>query len=380
MRALFVPSPGLSHHFPTVPLAHALLAAGHEVRYATGGDVHAVSEAGLCGVDVTPGVDYAKVFIPQDSEVSDPMHADDLGSDFLARMFARVSAVAVDGVLDVARSWSPDLVVTTPTQGAGPLTAAALGVPCVELPLGPADGEPALARQVRDAMTAAYERHGITGEPATSVRISPIPPSIDRLLFGDGRPGDDWPMRYVPYNGGAIVPEWICRPAERARIAVTLGAIDAKWGGIARLAPLLSQAGGLDAEFVLTLGGGDVSLLGELPANVRVVEWVPLAVLLETCSGIIHHGGTGTMMTALALGVPQCALPQGSFQNIACDALTLRGIGFAADGADAASCGQACRRLLEDQELRKAALGVRDELLSMPAAADLVPRLVKLVG
>ena len=40
MRALFVTSPGLSHILPTVPLAHALRAAGHQVLYATGGDIH----------------------------------------------------------------------------------------------------------------------------------------------------------------------------------------------------------------------------------------------------------------------------------------------------------------------------------------------------
>ncbi|MFD0395282.1 hypothetical protein ACFQ3Z_36395 [Streptomyces nogalater] len=36
MRALFITSPGLSHILPTVPLAQALRALGHEVRYATG--------------------------------------------------------------------------------------------------------------------------------------------------------------------------------------------------------------------------------------------------------------------------------------------------------------------------------------------------------
>ncbi|MGV9249253.1 nucleotide disphospho-sugar-binding domain-containing protein [Streptomyces sp. NPDC003710] len=378
MRALFVTSPGLSHILPTVPLAHALRAAGHQVLYATGGDIHGATEAGLCVVDVTPGLDYAKVFIPEDSEVSDPMHGEDVGVDFLAQMFARVSTVAVEGARKVAASWRPDLVVHTPTQGAGPLIAAELGIPAVELPLGPADGEHGLAQLIRQAMSGEYERLGITGKPRTSVRLMPMPPSIEALLPGDRSIGD-WPVRYVPYNGGGVLPDWLPRThGDRRRIAVTLGAIDARWGGIARLAPLFSRIGAMDAEFVLTLGGGDVSLLGELPGNVRAVEWIPLGVLLETCDGLIHHGGTGTMMTALVSGVPQCVIPQGSYQNIASDVVVARGIGFRAEGSELGA--DDCVRLLEDESLHKTAEEVRNEAGAMPPVADLVARLAALTA
>jgi UDP:flavonoid glycosyltransferase YjiC (YdhE family) len=375
MRALFITSPGLSHILPTVPLAQALTAAGHQVRFATGGDIHAIAEAGLCGVDVTPGVDYAKVFIPEQSDDTDPMHADDVGVDNLAEMFGRVSGVAVDGALAFARRWKPDLIVHTPTQGAGPLVAAALGLPAVELPLGPADGEEGLGDLVRSAMSEHYRRAGVTGEPRSRTRLMPMAPSIETLLPGPHTPGA-WPVRYTPYNGGAILPGWVTEPVRRPRIAVTLGAIDARWGGIARLAPFFAAAGKIDAEFVLTLGGGDVELLGELPANVNVVEWLPLNALLETCAGIIHHGGSGTAMTALVTGIPQCVIPQGAYQNVAKDILEKRGIGFSAESEQLGATE--CTRLLEDTTLRDAAREVRAEAATMPPVSDLVPRLVAL--
>lgn len=375
MRVLFITSPGLSHILPTIPLAHALRAAGHQVRFATGGEIQAVAEAGLCGVDVTPGVDYAKVFIPDQDGDTDPMHADDAGVQSLAAMFGRVSGVAVDGALGFARQWSPDLVVCTPTQGAGPLVATALGLPCVELPLGPADGEEGLSDLVRAAMAAHYRRHNVTGAPRVKVRLMPMAPSIEALLPGPHTAGA-WPMRYTPYNGGAILPDWLTNPPARPRIAVTLGAIDARWGGIARLAPFFASAGEIDAEFVLTLGGGDVTLLGDVPPNVRVVEWLPLAALLETCSGVIHHGGTGTAMTALVTGVPQCVIPEGAYQNIARDILVKRGIGFSADAAQLGE--RECARLIEDESLRETAREVSAEAATMPPVADLVPRLVEL--
>jgi UDP:flavonoid glycosyltransferase YjiC (YdhE family) len=144
------------------------------------------------------------------------------------------------------------------------------------------------------------------------------------------------------------------------------------------LAPLMAAAGDVDAEFVLTLGGGDVSLLGQLPGNVRFVEWAPLDALLENCSAIIHHGGSGTTMTAATAGIPQCVIPQGSYQHADVDVIAHRGFGII---ADAGSLGTSeCQTLLKDESMREAAWQVRDELLAMPAPSALVPNLLDLAG
>ncbi|GAA2898737.1 salmochelin biosynthesis C-glycosyltransferase IroB [Streptosporangium fragile] len=379
MRVLFVASPGLGHLFPTVPLAQAIRAAGHEVRYATGGLSVAASEAGFSVIDVTPGLDYAPIFIAEGGgDGPQPIHADDPEDEMLARLFGRVSGVMVDGVVDAARSWSPDLIFSPPLQGAGPLAAAALGLPYVDMPVGLYDARRDLPDMVREAMREHYERHGVTGEPPATARISTCLPGFAELLPEERSPGDAWPMRYVSYNGGAVLPDWLRHRPERPRIAVTLGTIEAQWGGIAVLAPLMAAAGAVDAEFVLTLGGGDVSLLGPLPPNVRVVEWAPLDALLETCEAVIHHGGSGTTMTAIQAGIPQCVLPQGSYQHSDVDVIAQRGVGIL---ADAASLGaEECYTLLKDEALRDAARRARDELRSMPAPSELVPRLVALAG
>lgn len=377
MRALFVTSPVLSHAFPTIPVAHALTAAGHEVRYALGAALGAVTDAGLHAVDVTPGLDYDKIWVPDGAE--DPMYVKDAGVEFLAELFGRVSGAEVDGVLEAARAWSPDVIVHSAAQGAGALAASALGIPCVELPLGPADSDPRLAGLLRAAMKGDYERHDVAGTPRATARISSVPARLAHLLPGGRRPDDEWLMRYVPHNGGGTLPGWLLTAPERPRIAVTLGSIGAQWGGIAMLAPLMAEAARVDAEFVLTLGGGDVELLGELPENVRTVEWVPLAPLLETCAGIVHHGGSGTLLTAMRLGVPQCVLPDGAYQQANSAVLVGSGAGFAADPTTIGT--EECRRLLLDRELRGAAEGLRREMVdTMPTPAELVPRLVDLAG
>src|SRR3954449_13101551 len=67
VRALFATSPGLGHVFPTISLAHALRAAGHEVLVATAGGKEAAN-AGLHVVDTAPGVDIGAVFQQAASE------------------------------------------------------------------------------------------------------------------------------------------------------------------------------------------------------------------------------------------------------------------------------------------------------------------------
>ena len=47
----------------------------------------------------------------------------------------------------------------------------------------------------------------------------------------------------------------------------------------------------------------------ELPASVRRFDFLPLRLLLERSSALVHHGGVGTSALALAAGVPQIVLP-----------------------------------------------------------------------
>lgn len=371
MRVLFVNSPGRGHIFPSVPLAHALTAAGHDVLFAQGGDVDSVAAAGVNVIDVTPGLDYATVFRPEEIDFSV-----DGGDEFVAGLFARVSGVTVDRVVQVARAWSAELIVHSPLQGAGPLAAGALGVPAVPVVTGPADSAPRIDGLLRDHMKDHYLRHGVAPEPAAGFRLNSMPPSLLELLPERVRADDDVPFRYVPFNGDGELPGWLLDPAPRPRIAVTLGSIAGLWGGLAMLAPLVAAAADVDAEFVVTLGGGDPALLGELPPNVRTVDWLALGPLLRTCQGLIHHGGSGTSAVAMAMGVPQCVMALSPDQKDNERALVDRGVAVA---ASAGTVGAAeVRALLTDDGMRAAAAEVRDEAAAMPSPAAVVERLESL--
>src|SRR3954470_23297857 len=129
------PPPVLAMCSPTISLAHALRAAGHEVLVATAGGKEAAN-AGLHVVDTAPGVDIGAVFQQAASEQPEEFdYSTDVdtekGLEFVGAIFAKLSGVSVDLTVSAAESWRPDVVVYSSMEGTGPLVAAKLGVPAV---------------------------------------------------------------------------------------------------------------------------------------------------------------------------------------------------------------------------------------------------------
>ena len=225
MRVLFSSSPGLGHLFPMIPLAWALRTGGHDVLVASTGDVvERAVQAGLPAVEAAPGLDMMKFFgtTVRENErfgdfasihelfVEDPRRATEL----VARVFGALGDRLTDGMLAAAQGWRPDLVVFGQMDSAGPFIAAKLGIPAVQHNFGSARGTDELALYAK--YTDAYDRHGVT-RPTEADAI------IDIATEGLGTPQIGWPMRYVAYNAGGVLPGWLLAQRERPRVCVTLG-------------------------------------------------------------------------------------------------------------------------------------------------------------
>jgi UDP:flavonoid glycosyltransferase YjiC (YdhE family) len=386
VRVLFTPWAWSPHYFPLVPLAWALRNAGHEVRVATAPSlVDVVTDSGLPAVAVGSDVDFVPlVGEHMDVEPDVEMNAArwerlrSLKGPRALEMFVRLAESVADDLIDFTRAWPPDLVVHTPSAFIGPLAAAAAGVPNVRHLKGPdiASGIAPLAARL---MRPLCDRHGVGQiSPLGTATIDICPPAL--------RVTADYPridMRYVPYNGPGLVPDWLLDQPSRRRVCVTWGTT------VGRLNPHLMLSGRvieaiaeLDIEIVVAATPDAIAGLGELPGNVRLAESMPLSLLLPSCSAIINQGGVGTCMTAAALGVPQLVIPQFPDHMFTASALERGGCGLTLLPEDATPDGIRAHlgRLLDDDALRAGTARIAAQVTAMPSPADIVADLEALAG
>jgi UDP:flavonoid glycosyltransferase YjiC (YdhE family) len=357
-----------------IPLAWALRAAGHEVLVATADAGLVAGTAGLAVVDVAPGLDMRTLMLRRMAEIPDSMRQRMArGVTDLHEMLPRLtmmSTVLVDGVMRLAQQWQPDLVVQSGLQAAGLVAAGKLDVPLVDHGFGFARST-GRHEQWRESMAEAFDKHAVTALPERTASIDVAPPS----LLDD--PPIGWSMRYVPYNGGGTLPEWLFERADRPLVAVTLGTVAPATTGLGPVERIVAIAPEVDAEFVIALGDADTSGIGPLPDNVRLAgDWLPLNALLRISSALVHHGGAGSTLGALAAGVPQLVLPSGADRYINATAVRDGGAGLCADESDLDAALLA--QLLDDDKLRRTAEVISAEIAALPAPADIVERLVAL--
>jgi UDP:flavonoid glycosyltransferase YjiC (YdhE family) len=385
MKVLVTASPGIGHMLPMVPISWALRSAGHEVLLAMAGTaaehVPMLAASGLHVVETQPypaiaplldadhdGTDMAAV----QKMIREASRNIDWLLGFGAQMFAPASDIVADRVVAIADEWRPDLVLHSPLEGAGPLAAAKLGVPAVEQSYGLLSKE-SLFTQVAAAIADAYGRHGVDGPPARHELLNVAPP-------GMGTAGTGWPLRYVPFNGSGQLPDWLLRRPDRPRVTVTFGTVIPGLVGLGPLQWLADVAGDVDAEFVVTLDDSMAGHLGALPDNVRPVPFTPLNALLATSTAVVHHGGAGSTLTSLAMGVPQLIVPQGADAFVNARELAKRGLGFEVDTLVAPVGADDLTRLLTDTSLAAAAAEVKTEIAAQPSPAATVSRLVELAS
>jgi UDP:flavonoid glycosyltransferase YjiC (YdhE family) len=378
MRVLVTALAGHGHLFPLVTTAWALRAAGHEVLFATGGDMGAVATTGLSSYDVAPGLDMRSLVGDtagaafRSSTSGRPFTADkdNLRDHPAFRLFNGLAEAMVDGLVGLAKDWKPDVVVYEAMHVIALLAADAVGARTVSHSIGIAHNRNVLSL-FAGMQTDIFKRYGVEEIPEPDVHLDVAPRSVSEESNG-------WPMRYVPYNGGGQLPGWLTARPQRPRITVTLGTVAPMMTGIGPVARIAAAAEKIDAEFVVALGNADTSSLGELPDNVRLAGYVPLGPLLATSTAVIHHGGAGTTLTALDAGVPQIIVPQGADGPVNAAAVAAAGSGL--NVTDEELDAQLVERLLTEESLRVTAERIRAEMHAMPSPAEVADRLTKNFG
>lgn len=403
MRVLFATWAEPTHLYSMVPLAWACHAAGHEVRVAAPPTcIAGVARTGLIGVPVGRDVALDQIrnradLAPWRSPVRWPRGwaADpdllDAGQHRVLEALADKQCLVADAMagdlIDFAQSWRPDVIVHDTLTFAGVVAASVLGVPSFAHTWGSSTvirvEMAGLGSRPRPEYLELLERFGASPEAEPVGWFDPCPPT---LRLADPAPRHRIPIRYTPFNGPGVLPEWLAREPTAPRVCLTGGISGSKTrpGEVPELfSRTLEGLAERDIEVVVAVGPGGAAAFGDQPANVRVVESLPMSALLPTCSAVVHHGGSGTGLTGVVAGVPQLVLPQIPVAAEIGERLEDCGAGLILDPVaqhDPDAIRAAVDRLLDDGRFRKAAADLRDEVAGEPSPADRVAVLEAAAG
>ena len=191
---------------------------------------------------------------------------------------------------------------------------------------------------------------------------------------------DIWPIR--PAVGRTtpedrLPPQFLGLPTSPL-VYVTLGTVFND-PGLAR--SVLDALQDLPISIAITTGPGtDPSILGPRPANVAAAPFVPQALVMPLASAVVSHTGSGTMLGALASGLPQVCLPRGADQFANADRVQSVGAGIRLlpDELTPQRLRAAVTSVLDDPAYRRAATATQSEITAMPSAAEVLYDLVGL--
>jgi glycosyltransferase (activator-dependent family) len=418
MKVMFTCFAHDTHYFTVVPMAWALRAAGHEVRIVSQADLTGtITGSGLTAAPVSPPgwADsdprapelFERIYLPGTRHVQ---YFDFTGRDrrqwtweyllgvekvMVAALYASMNSDAlIEGSVEFARRWQPDLVVAETYTFAGAVAARAVNAAHARMIWGPDNARRArLAFLAHAAAQPPEHREDPTAEWLDAVlarygcrfdedvltghwTIDTTPPSA-RLDTGVHTVG----VRYVPYNGSAVVPDFLPGQAPRRRVCLSFGLADRAAGRpVSSLAEILDAVADIDAEFIATLDATQLSEVRSVPDNVRVHDFVPLNDLLPTCSAIVHQGGVGTRSTAEIHGVPQLMLGDGWDSDLKGEHVERVGAGLYLPMSELTAAGFRDRvlRLLDDPSFTEGAERLRQEVLAEPSPSEVVPLIEKL--
>ena len=369
MRVLFTTTPLEGHVRPLLPLAGALSARGHEVAFATHESWHEhIAAAGYPAFEAgTSHAEARRQLEPYQEEIAaiPPLER---RQHIYPRLFGRGHAPPkLPGLLRAGREWRPHVLVWESSDLAGPVAAAALGVPAVNHSFGAMVPLAAL-RRAEEAVLPLWRQVGILQPPPyggafAGLYVDTCPPSLaweeppgEAVLLGPAS---------TPATGP---PPWLDELA-RPLVYVTLGTV---FNDPAVLGRLLAGLDEVPGALVTTGRDVDPTALGPVPPHIRVERFVPQEDVLPACAAAVVHGGSGSTLAALAHGLPLVLVPQGAdqFENAARVEAAGAGVVVQPEELSGDTVRAALRRVLAEPSYTDSAGRVAAEIAAMPGADD----------
>ncbi len=322
MRILFSCTAGDGHFYPLAPLAAALQQQGHEVAFAMAAAYEQrVAAAGFSWFRAGIELDElnARFGARWLDERADLMPLADQLPWGVSRRFAVGDAPdRVPDLLSVAQTWGAELIVFEPCDFAAPVVAAAMGLPSVHVAFGRMMPMPSYTQSEVFA-APLWAGLGLDMPPLCGMFSGTYVDICPTRLEPDFRPPAPrvLPMRPTSPPLSDPPPGWLAALPVRPNVYVTFGTLV---NDLERFRLVLKALAGVDCNVIATVGRDrQPSDLEPVPANAVVEQFIPQALLLPRMDLVVMHGGSGSMLAALAHGVPLVMLPDGAdrFENAA---------------------------------------------------------------
>jgi UDP:flavonoid glycosyltransferase YjiC (YdhE family) len=381
VRVLITAVSGYGHLHPLLPLARALSDAGHDVAIATGRELRPRAEAaGFEAYDagMAPGAALERLPELFGDQVYNRLAPAEILGWYLPHLFGETFAPAMLHDLEpLVRSWRPDVVLHDTWELAGPIAAAGAGIPSVCQTLGlRIDGR--ILDSTAAAVAPLWRQRGLDPDPTAGIYrhlcLDTAPPSFNPY----GAPGGRDVLHQLrpiapPPAPGELLPPWIEREREVPLVYMTLGTNTNSDASMFR--SVIDGLSGMEVDLLVTIGfGRDPASIVSSAGNAHVEGYVPQSLLLPRCSAVICHGGAGTTLQSLALGLPLLILPQGADQYVIGDLVHAAGAGLVLPPADVdPSTVQAnVVALLDEPAHRAGARRLQREIAAMPGPEEAV--------
>ena len=382
-RILFTCRPLSGHFDPLLPLADAARAAGHLVAFASGDPVvDRARAAGYLAFEAGPAESFRGEWAPRFPHFR-TLVGDAQREFFFTEIFANLELAprAID-LESIMSAWRPRLVVHEVAELAAPLVSTSLGIPYVDVGYG-ALVPRALLMSAGAAAAPHWRARHLEPHPLAGLLrhlyIDPCPPALqipeiaDVAVVQQLRP-------IVAHEHVDERPEWLRDLPHDQTVYVTLGTI---WNTDIDVFRLVLEALRDRVNLIITIGRqNQPEMFGPQPAGVIIRSFIPQDELLPWCDAAVVHGGSGTMLGALAHGVPLLVLPQGADQWNNAERVAAAGAGrrLLRDEVTVDAIQDGTTAILTDPSYRHAAMKVRGQIRAMPSAIEALTRIEELIG
>lgn len=365
LRILFTFAGGNGHFQPLAPFARAAQSAGHTVAFAGQEKMLPVIEAAGFAAFGAGGPTLQS--IPRRVELLpvDPQREDRALRDAFATRVARQRAAAL---LVLCASWHPDLIVCDEVDFGAMLAAEQLGIPYAAVEVM-ASGAFVRKEVVGEALNRLRAEAGLPADADLRMLhrylvLSPFPPRLRSPQYPPAATTHAVRPVFHPRED-----PWQPAFAQKAPcIYFTLGTIfNVESGDL--FERVLAGLRGLPNPVIATVGREiDPAVFGPQAENVRIERFLPQEELLPYCALTISHGGSGSVVGALAFGVPMLLLPMGADQPLNAARCVDLGVARVLDPVDCTpqTIRNAVTSLLADPTYRQNAMQLQAEIASLP--------------